>query len=69
MGKRFRDSAECSGLAQLVQVREIWLSSEDTGAYGRDIGTDLPELLRGLVDILPSDGRTMLRYWILTAYV
>ncbi|GMH45846.1 hypothetical protein BSKO_13809 [Bryopsis sp. KO-2023] len=43
------------------QVREIWLSSEDTGAYGRDIDTSLPDLLRSLVDVLPSDGRTMLR--------
>lgn len=35
------------------QVREIWLSSEDTGAYGRDIGTSLPQLLRALVEVLP----------------
>ncbi len=27
-------------------VREIWLSSEDTGAYGRDLGIKLPHLLR-----------------------
>jgi threonylcarbamoyladenosine tRNA methylthiotransferase CDKAL1 len=26
-------------------VKEIWLSSEDTGAYGIDLGTDLPTLL------------------------
>jgi len=44
-----------------LQVREIWLSSEDTGAYGRDIGTSLPALLRALVDVLPPDGRCMLR--------
>eukprot|EP01016_Furgasonia_blochmanni_P017146 TRINITY_DN2002_c0_g2_i4.p1 TRINITY_DN2002_c0_g2~~TRINITY_DN2002_c0_g2_i4.p1 ORF type:complete len:351 (+),score=73.84 TRINITY_DN2002_c0_g2_i4:968-2020(+) len=30
-------------------VKEIWLTSEDTGAYGRDIGTDISELLRLLV--------------------
>jgi threonylcarbamoyladenosine tRNA methylthiotransferase CDKAL1 len=42
-------------------VREIWLSSEDTGAYGRDIGTSLPELLSKLQEVLPSDGTTMLR--------
>lgn len=42
-------------------VREIWLSSEDTGAYGRDLGTNLPALLRALIAELPSDGRTMLR--------
>lgn len=44
-----------------LQVREIWLSSEDTGAYGRDIGSSLPELLRALVAVLPPDGRVMLR--------
>jgi threonylcarbamoyladenosine tRNA methylthiotransferase CDKAL1 len=45
----------------VTQVREIWLSSEDTGAYGRDIGTNLPTLLRHMVAQLPSDGRTRLR--------
>ena len=42
-------------------VREIWLSSEDTGAYGRDIQTNLPALLNLLIKELPEDGRTMLR--------
>ncbi|KAL3685614.1 hypothetical protein R1sor_003636 [Riccia sorocarpa] len=42
-------------------VKEIWLSSEDTGAYGRDIGTDLPTLLRALAAELPKDRSTMLR--------
>ncbi|XP_057804987.1 uncharacterized protein LOC131020282 [Salvia miltiorrhiza] len=42
-------------------VKEIWLSSEDTGAYGRDIGVNLPILLHALVAELPSDGSTMLR--------
>ena len=42
-------------------VREIWLSSEDTGAYGRDIQTNLPALLDALIAELPADGRTMLR--------
>ncbi|KAG2495228.1 hypothetical protein HYH03_006502 [Edaphochlamys debaryana] len=42
-------------------VREVWLSSEDTGAYGRDIGSSLPELLDKLIAVLPPDGRTMLR--------
>ncbi|XP_062041299.1 threonylcarbamoyladenosine tRNA methylthiotransferase [Lepus europaeus] len=35
-------------------VCEIWLTSEDTGAYGRDIGTDLPTLLWKLVDVIPE---------------
>mmetsp|Transcript_16746 Transcript_16746/g.28448 ORF Transcript_16746/g.28448 Transcript_16746/m.28448 type:complete len:250 (+) Transcript_16746:507-1256(+) len=38
---------------------EIWLTSEDTGAYGRDIDTDLPTLLRSIIHIMPS--HTMLR--------
>ncbi|CAH1443018.1 unnamed protein product [Lactuca virosa] len=42
-------------------VKEIWLSSEDTGAYGRDIGVNLPILLNAIVGALPSNGSTMLR--------
>lgn len=35
-------------------VVEIWLTSEDLGAYGRDIGVTLPELLWRLVDVIPK---------------
>lgn len=35
-------------------VCEIWLTSEDTGTYGRDIGTSLPELLWQLVEVIPE---------------
>ncbi|TKY68061.1 Threonylcarbamoyladenosine tRNA methylthiotransferase [Spatholobus suberectus] len=42
-------------------VKEIWLSSEDTGAYGHDIGVNLPSLLNALVAELPADASTMLR--------
>ncbi|XP_044282292.1 threonylcarbamoyladenosine tRNA methylthiotransferase [Varanus komodoensis] len=35
-------------------VCEIWLTSEDTGAYGRDIGIDLPTLLWKLVEVIPE---------------
>ncbi len=42
-------------------VREVWLSSEDTGAYGRDLGTNLPALLRRCLAELPADGSTRLR--------
>lgn len=42
-------------------MREIWLSSEDTGAYGIDLGTDLPLLLHQIVSIMPHNGNTMLR--------
>jgi threonylcarbamoyladenosine tRNA methylthiotransferase CDKAL1 len=36
-------------------VKEIWLTSEDTGAYGRDIGTNLPQLLYALIPVIPND--------------
>ena len=35
-------------------VREVWLSSEDTGAYGKDIDVPLPQLLDDIVDVLPD---------------
>lgn len=35
-------------------VCELWLTSEDTGAYGRDIGTSLPELLWQIVKVIPE---------------
>lgn len=40
-------------------VMEIWLTSEDTGAYGRDINTSLPELCRNIIKELPEN--TMLK--------
>lgn len=36
-------------------VKEIWITSEDTGAYGRDIGTDIAYLLIEICKILPED--------------
>ncbi|KAG8197486.1 hypothetical protein JTE90_007225 [Oedothorax gibbosus] len=36
-------------------VKEIWLTSEDTGAYGRDIGESLPNLLYQLVEVIPEN--------------
>ncbi|KAK4317628.1 hypothetical protein Pmani_011306 [Petrolisthes manimaculis] len=41
-------------------VCEIWLTSEDTGAYGRDIGVTLPELLWQLVEVIPEGCRLRL---------
>jgi len=38
-------------------VVEIWLTSEDTGAYGKDIGVTLPELLWRIVEVIPDGGR------------
>ena len=35
-------------------VVEIWLTSEDTGAYGRDIGSSMPELMQTLLDGVPE---------------
>jgi threonylcarbamoyladenosine tRNA methylthiotransferase CDKAL1 len=36
-------------------VREIWMTSEDTGAYGLDIGTNISELLIEFVEAMPDD--------------
>ena len=35
-------------------VVELWLTSEDLGAYGHDIGVTLPELLWQLVRVVPE---------------
>lgn len=36
-------------------VKEIWLTSEDTGAYGIDLGTNIVSLLRKLVEVIPQE--------------
>jgi threonylcarbamoyladenosine tRNA methylthiotransferase CDKAL1 len=41
-------------------VSEIWLTSEDTGAYGLDIGTNIVKLLRNILEVIPPQG-VMLR--------
>jgi len=41
-------------------VVEIWMTSEDTGAYGRDIGTSLPELLTKVLDVMTPHTRLRL---------
>ena len=38
----------------LEGVVEIWLTSEDTGAYGKDIGTSIVELLWKIVEHIPE---------------
>jgi threonylcarbamoyladenosine tRNA methylthiotransferase CDKAL1 len=43
------------------RVAEIWLSSEDTGAWGLDIGMKIPDLLEHVVKLLPEDQSVMLR--------
>lgn len=35
-------------------ILEIWLTSEDTGAYGIDIGTDITKLLWSILEVLPA---------------
>lgn len=42
-------------------VREIWLTSEDTGAYGRDLGSNISELLVSLCEELKNHRRIMMR--------
>ncbi|KAI9222456.1 hypothetical protein BC828DRAFT_346027, partial [Blastocladiella britannica] len=34
-------------------VVEVWLTSEDTGTYGRDIGSSLPQLLEAIIPVVP----------------
>lgn len=41
-------------------VVEIWLTSEDTGAWGRDLGQCLPDLLEELVKVIPEGCRLRL---------
>ena len=36
-------------------AKELWITSEDTGVYGRDIGTNLPNLLIEILKEIPSD--------------
>ena len=43
------------------KVTEIWLSSEDTGAWGIDRGMTIANLLDAVVDELPTDRSVMLR--------
>lgn len=44
-------------------AREIWLTSQDTACYGKDIGTDLAELLRAVCEI---DGDFFVRVGMMT---
>ncbi|AFZ81317.1 RNA modification enzyme, MiaB family domain-containing protein [Theileria equi strain WA] len=37
------------------KVSQIWLTSEDTGAYGIDIGIDIVVLLKSILPLLPPD--------------
>uniref|UniRef100_A0A3B0MYK1 Threonylcarbamoyladenosine tRNA methylthiotransferase n=1 Tax=Theileria annulata TaxID=5874 RepID=A0A3B0MYK1_THEAN len=36
-------------------VKEIWLTSEDLGAYGIDLGTNIITLLHSIINILPQN--------------
>ncbi|KAF6152834.1 hypothetical protein GIB67_025852 [Kingdonia uniflora] len=40
-------------------VKKIWISSEDTRAYGRNIGANLLIILKAIVVELPSDRSMM----------
>lgn len=44
-------------------AKEFWITAEDTGCYGKDIGANLPELLRSLCDI---DGDFRIRVGMMT---
>lgn len=57
----------CKDIVRIVEnsvnegVKEIWLSSEDTGAYGRDIGESFPDLLNSILDAVPKQGVNEIR--------
>lgn len=58
--KRVRSVVEDEG------VKEIWLTSEDVGAYGLDIGTNIAELLNMIADTIentqhPDGTKVMIR--------
>ena len=36
-------------------AKELWVTSEDTGVYGRDIGTNLPNLMVEILKYVPKD--------------
>ena len=36
-------------------AKELWITSEDKSVYGRDIGTNLPNLLIEILKYIPSD--------------
>eukprot|EP01065_Artemidia_motanka_P033650 TRINITY_DN40673_c0_g1_i1.p1 TRINITY_DN40673_c0_g1~~TRINITY_DN40673_c0_g1_i1.p1 ORF type:complete len:517 (+),score=127.87 TRINITY_DN40673_c0_g1_i1:61-1611(+) len=46
----------CERVRQVLAegVKEVWLTSEDTGAYGKDIGTDIVELMRAVSALIPE---------------
>jgi threonylcarbamoyladenosine tRNA methylthiotransferase CDKAL1 len=41
----------------LEGVCEVWLTSEDTGAYGKDIGVTIVDLLWKIVEVIPENCR------------
>ena len=45
----------CGYFALIEGVVEVWLTSEDLGAYGCDIGVSLPDLLWQLVAVVPDN--------------
>ena len=47
-------------LFSIEGVVEIWLTSEDLGAYGHDINVTLPQLLWKLVVFIPEGARMRL---------
>jgi threonylcarbamoyladenosine tRNA methylthiotransferase CDKAL1 len=53
-------------------VKEIRLTSEDAGAYGRDIGTNIAALLRDVLEAVPDGVMVklgMVRHFLLFSFV
>lgn len=53
-----RDIVSRANKAIKEGVKEIWLTSQDTGAYGLDIGTSLPELVKKVAE---NEGEFLIR--------
>lgn len=52
--------ARASHVLQNEGVKEIWLTSEDLGAWGIDLGLSIVDLLEPLVQIIPQGCRLRL---------
>ncbi|KXS11779.1 hypothetical protein M427DRAFT_102047, partial [Gonapodya prolifera JEL478] len=53
--------ARIEHVLQYEGVTEVWITSEDVGAWGRDLGLALPDLLSPLAALLPRFPHAMLR--------
>ena len=52
---------------QVVQegIKDIYITSEDTGAYGRDINTNISMLMKEIIQVVPSDVMIRVYYYLI----